>query len=701
MKEREIHLRDYLKTVYKRRYTVYTFFAIVFVLVLIGTFSSTPLYQASTKVLIEKVEPANLSMAYPYYMPYDPEFYETQYQLIKSTSVAQKVVMMLSLDKTYGSYFKNGKKLFPSDDPKTKIKVLADIISSGIVVSPVKNSKIVDLSFLSTNPDFAALVANSVAKAYIEEILDMRMSSSRYSIEWMSKKAEEEKVKLEQSEQALQEYMRANDIITLQDKVAITPEKLTEFNTQLIKAETKRKELEALYSKVSHINLKEAETIPAVASDTTIQLLRNQILSAEQNTEELSKKFGRKHPAMIKAEEELRGLQQKKDQEIRRVIASIKNEYELARSSETTLHKALSNTKAEALSLNEKFIQYGVLTREVETNRQLYDALVKKLKEQSVTEQVQTVNVWVVEKAEKPVSPIKPRKALDILLGIIVGLFGGIGLAFFFEYLDNTIKSAEDAETRIGLPVLGTIPLLESKDENIEETLLKGPQSVYSESYKTVRTAILLSSASQPPRNILITSMAPEEGKTVTSINLAITIARSGYSVLLIDSDLRKPRIHTVFGLNNLSGLSTYLAGATPDITAVFKNPMINLTIIPSGPVPPNPSELLGSDRMNELLKILNEKFDLIIWDSPPLMTVTDSLILSRVLDGTIIVTRAGKTTYDIVGRGLKLLQGDRESLVDSHILGLIINAFNVKNADQHYYQYYNYYPSKKEETKQ
>jgi polysaccharide biosynthesis transport protein len=701
MEEREIHLRDYLKIVYKRRYTVYTFFAIVFAIVLIGTLSSTPIYQASTKVLIEKVEPTNLSVAYPYYMPYDPEFYETQYQLIKSTSVAQKVVTMLSLDKTYESYFRNAKQLFPSDDSKAKMTVLADIISSGITVSPVKNSKIVNLSFLSTNPEFAALVANSVAKAYIEEILDMRMSSSRYSIEWMSKKAEEEKVKLEQSEQALQEYMRANDIITLQNKIAITPEKLTEFNTQLIKAETKRKELEALYSKVSNINLKDAETIPAVASDPTIQLLRNQILKAEQNTEEFSKKFGRKHPVMIKAEEELRGLQQKKDQEIKRVIASIRNEYELARSSEITLHKALSSSKAEALTLNEKFIQYGVLTREVETNRQLYDALIKKLKEQSVTEQVQTVNVWVVEKAEKPVSPVKPRKSINILLGIIVGLFGGIGLAFFFEYLDNTIKSAEDVETRLGLPVLGTIPLLESKDENIEETILKEPQSVYSESYKTVRTAVLLSSASHPPRNILITSMAPEEGKTVTSVNLAATIARSGYSVLLIDSDLRKPRIHKVFGLNNLSGLSTYLAGATPDITAVFKNPMINLTVIPSGPTPPNPSELLGSNRMNELLKILNEKFDLIIWDSPPLMTVTDSLILSRILDGTIIVTRAGKTTYDIVRRGLKLLQGNRESLIDARVLGLIINAFNVKNADQHYYQYYNYYPSNKEETKQ
>jgi capsular exopolysaccharide synthesis family protein len=231
--------------------------------------------------------------------------------------------------------------------------------------------------------------------------------------------------------------------------------------------------------------------------------------------------------------------------------------------------------------------------------------------------------------------------------------------------------------------------------------ILKEPQSVYSESYKTLRTAVLLSSGSEPPRNILVTSMAPEEGKTVTSVNLAATIARSGYSVLLIDSDLRKPRIHSLFGMNNLSGLSTYLAGATQDITTVFKNPMINLTVVPSGPTPPNPSELLGSNRMNELLNILNEKFDLIIWDSPPMMTVTDSLILNRVLDGTIIVTRSGKTTYDIVRRGLKLLQGNRESLADSRVLGLVINAFNVKNADQQYYQYYNYYPSQKEETKQ
>jgi capsular exopolysaccharide synthesis family protein len=485
----------------------------------------------------------------------------------------------------------------------------------------------------------------------------------------------------------------------LQDKVALTPEKLSELNTQLVRAETRRKELESLYSAVTKLpgSMRDAEMIPAIASDPTIQSLRNQILKAEQNTEELSKKFGKKHPAMIKAEEELKVLQQKRDQEIRRVIGSIKTEYELAKSNESSLQRMFSGTKAEALDLNEKFIQYGVLSREVDTNRQLYDALIKRMKEQSVTEEIQTVNVWVVEKAEKPASPVKPRKSLNILLGIIVGLFGGIGLAFFIEYLDNTIKSPEDVETRLGLPVLGVVPLLESKDENIEEIILKEPQSIYAESYKTIRTAILLSSATRPPQNIQVTSMGPDEGKTVTSVNLAITIARSGYSVLLVDSDLRKPRIHTIFRLNNLSGLSTYLAGATTDIETVFKQPLTNLTVIPSGPIPPNPSELLGSNRTNELISLLNERFDLIIWDSPPLMSVTDSLILSRILDGTIIVTKAGKTTYEIVDRGLKLMKGRRENDIETRILGIVISGLDLKKSDQDYYQ--NYYPSRKEDS--
>jgi len=696
IEEREIHLRDYLRTLYKRRLTVLTFFVIVFVVVLIGALSATPIFEAASKVLIEKVELYNMSMMNPYSTPYDPEFYDTQLQLIKSTAVAQKVVKTLNLDDTYETYFPESKGMFPKDKPKTDI--LAEIIRNGIIVTPIKNTKIVNISYMSPNPDFAVLVANSVAEAYIEEMLEMRMSFSRYSISWMTGKAEEEKRKLENSEKALQEYMRSHDILTLQDRIAMTPEKLTEFNSQMIKAETRRKELEALYSQIMRTGTKDAETIPAITSDPTVQSIRTQIMTAEQNIEDLSKRYGKKHPSMIKAEEELKILHQRKNQEINRIIASIKNEYELARANESSIRSAVSSTRSEAINLNEKYVQYGVLAREAETNKQLYDALMKGVKEQSVTGELQNVRIWVVEKAKKPGAPVKPKKLMNVLLGLVVGLLGGVGLAFFFEYLDNTIKSPEEIEAKLGLPVLGIVPVMESTEENIEEIIMKDPQNVISESYKTLRTAIMLSSANRPPKNILITSMGPEEGKTVTSVNLSLTIARSGYSVLLIDGDLRKPRVHTIFGLNNLSGLSTFLAGATNDIETVFKQPATNLTVIPSGPPPPNPSELLGSSRMNELMRILNDRFDVIIWDSPPLMTVTDSLILSKILDGTIIVTRAGKTTYEVVRRGIRTMKGRRAGDMESHVLGIVINALDIKKSD-YYYNYYNYYSSPGQES--
>jgi succinoglycan biosynthesis transport protein ExoP len=699
LEEREIHLRDYLRIIFKRRYTLLTFFIIVFIVVLIGTLSTKPVYRATTQVLIEKVEPYNLSMMFPYYMSYDPEFYETQYQIIKSTSVAKKVVTTLALERTYGTFFKDNKSVSSEGDNSSKIDMLADMISSGISVTPVKNSKIVNISFTSTNPEFASLIANSVAKAYMEELLEMKMSYTKNAIEWMTKKADEEKVKLEKSEKALQDYMRAQDIVTLQDKVALTPDKLTEFNTQLIKAETRRKELESLYSKVKNASLADAEAIPAVTSDPTIQSLRSEILKSEQKIEDLAKKYGAKHPAMVRAKEELIVLKDKRSQEIKRVIESIKNEYEIARTNESNLKGMLSSTKAEALDQNEKFVQYGVLTRDVETSRQLYDALIKRIKEQTATEEIQTVNVWIVERSETPTSPIKPKKSLNILLGLIVGLFGGVGLTFFFEYLDNTIKSPDEVEAKVGMSVLGTVPLLDVKDGRVETISLRDSQSVIAESYKTVRTALLLSSADKPPQNILVTSMGPEEGKTVTSVNLSITIAQSEYSVLLIDSDLRKPRIHSIFKIDNKKGLSSYLAGATTTINIV-KGPVPNLSIITSGPLPPNPSELLGSNRMNDLIKILNERFNVIIWDSPPIMTVTDSLILSKILDGTIIVTRAGKTTYEMVRRGLKMLKGRRADDMTSHVLGIVINALDLRKSDYYYYKHYNYYSAYKKETR-
>lgn len=697
MIEEEIHLRDYFDVLIKRRYTVFTVFITVFVAVLIFTLSSTAIYTATTRVLIEKSEPQTMYNN-PYFQ-YDPDFYETHYQLIKSSAVAKRVVNLLSLETSryraafekknrvmgYGTGKDAGNNTVEAQEAKTDM--LVRMISSGISVTPIVKTKLVNINYASPDPELASMIANTVAKAYIEEILEMKMSSARRTIEWMSRKAVEEQAKLKNSEQALQQYMRANEFVTLENKVAIVPEKLSDVNSQLMQAETKRKEIEAIYEKVKKIsaNKEDVETIPSIAADQSLQFLNAQILKAEQNIDELSKKYGEKHPVMIKVTGEFEILKSKRQKGIARIIESIKNQYELARANEDNIRKLFSSVKGEAISVNEKFVQYSVLKRESDTNQQLYDILMKKIKEQSITEELQTVNVWIIEEARTPQSPSKPNKMRNILIGIITGLLGGIGLAFFSDYLDNTVSNPDVAEKKLGYPVLGVIPFYEDVDRDAENGILKGQQSALSESYKAVRTSILLSAAEHPPKTLLITSMVPEEGKTFTSVNLALVLAQAGYSVLLLDADMRKPRLHKIFSLENTKGLSTYLAGVSDlRIHENCTDAVSNLSIITSGPIPPNPSELLVAGKLSDMLQRLSEKFDFIVCDSPPILTVTDGLILSKAVNSTIIVSWAGKTTYDFLRRGFRSLND-----IQAQVTGMVINALELKKSS--YYQYKSY----------
>ncbi|GAB4489870.1 MAG: exopolysaccharide regulatory tyrosine autokinase VpsO [Thermodesulfovibrionales bacterium] len=725
--EKEIHLREYLTVVLKRRHVAITFFAIVFVLTLIITFSATPLYLASTKVLIEKSEPANLSLN-PYYSAYDPEFSETQYQLIRSFAVAHRVVKTLGLDRPGASssddsgdnimtgtlrWMRNlvstilhvgGLKPSPAapepaaqESPETTLRAYqqARMISSAITVTPVKNSKIVNISYLDKDPRTAAQIVNAVAKAYIDELLDIRIGSSRYAMKWLTEKADEERARMEKTEKALQEYMRDKDIATLENKLTMVPERVAEIASKLAQAETKRKELETLHTAVKGFasNPEGADAIPAIAADPTLQSLQSQILKAEQAVSELSKKYGPRHPSMVTANEDLAVLKEKKKEQIRRVVASIKNEYDIATANEVNLRKLAGLAKAQTLSISEKFIQYGVLKREAETSRELFDAIVKRIKEQGITQDIQTVNVWVIEKAEVPSSPKVPNRPRNIMLGLILGLLGGVGVAFFVEYLDNTIKSPEEIEQRFNIPVLGLIEHLDSAKGPAEGIVMQEPRSAIAENYRIIRTNILLSTADRPPKHILVTSTTPEEGKTTTAVNLACILAQSAQRVLLIDADLRRPRIRQIFAIAENSGLSTYLAGAS---SLKFFSPadVPNLQVMPSGPIPPNPSELIESRRMQDLLAELEEKFDFIVWDSPPLFTVSESLTLGKLLSGTVIVTRAGKTTYDELKRGLKALAD-----INIRILGVVINRLDLTDSGRYYHRYYGaYYGSPAEE---
>jgi len=382
-----------------------------------------------------------------------------------------------------------------------------------------------------------------------------------------------------------------------------------------------------------------------------------------------------------------KGLKDKKDIAIKKAVQTIQNQYQLAMSNEKNLRNLLNETKFEATNLNDKYIQLKILKREVETNRYLYDALVKKMKEKGLTEENQTVNVWVIDKATLPESPASPKKKRNLLLAVVLGLFGGVGLTFFLEYLDNTVKTPEDIEDRYAVSVIGTIGLFKDKKETIVESILKKSKSPLSENFKSLRTSVFLSSADRPPKTILVTSTSPGEGKSSVSACLAMAVAESGKKTLLIDADMRRPVQHNNFNIKNVSGLSSFLAGMTSkDI--INKNIIENLDIITSGPIPPNPSELLSSERTVKMVKKLSEAYDMIIIDSPPFISVSDALILSQTVEGTIIVALAGSTTYEMLNKGLKLFNENSGT-----ITGVVINKFDAKKSG-YYYGYGDYYSS-------
>lgn len=708
--QEEIHLRDYWKVILKRRSSVLTFFSVIVIVVTIGTLTTTPVYRATTRVLIDREYKNLAEIKEIYYDPYSEDYYQTQYELIKSTATAIRVVKNLNLEQNpdfntalkkteiglFRSFLAGIRNIFSSGSKTEKNEimdnatVLARKIQGGLKVEPVKNSRIVNISYEYPEPRLAAAIADGIANAYVEQVLDIKMGTARQAVEWMTRKIEEQKKKLEESQQALQAYMKDKDIVELENKEAVTPLKLQNLSYQLIQAEAKRREAEALYNQVKGLgnNTSEALTVPAIAGDPVIQALRTEEIKLEKDIIEMSKKFGEKHPQMVRLKEDLRAVREKITSEVKRAIQAIKNDYELAKAKETSLRHQFAQGKGEALALSEKAIQYGVLKREVESNQQMYEALLKRVKETSIIEEVKPFNISIIDRAEIPKSPVKPRKLLNILLSIIVGIFGGVGIAFFLEYLDNTFKTPDDVEEKLSVPLLGVIPFVkvsELQDKKVELLTHLEQKSNLSEAYRSLRTSILLSSV-EPIKSIVITSPLESEGKTTTAVNLAISLAQLDKMVLLVDADLRKPKLHAVFGLDNATGLSNFLTRQV--IKEIIRESGIpNLSVITSGPIPPNSSELLSSKRMREFIDLVKEKFDIVIFDAAPLITVTDASILSTLVDGTVMVVRSGKTTFDVAKRGVKLLKD-----INSRILGSVLNGLDTTREGYEYlYPYYSY----------
>ena len=736
--EEKIDIRDYLRVIMKRRWTVITFFAILVITVAIHTFTATPMYEATTRLIIDKENPNVVSIQEV--MAIDAsgtDYYQTQYKIIESRTVAREVIRRLHLEESEEFFprekddlISNLKRsiketaMFWKDSVVSLLRTEREAItpeeSEGfepdsplvskfidrIDVNPIRNSRLVDVGFQAKDPVLAAKIVNALAKAYIDQNLETKLRAVQDAVRWLHNRIEEERKRVGKAEHALLRYKEKHSIVTdfSSDIEKITAQKLAEMNTQLVEVESKRVEAETRYKQAMALvgTPDMLDSIPEVLNNELIRDIKSMEVELYKRMSELSKKYGQRHPRMVAIASELNTLQKRRTQEVNRVINSLRNEYKVALAKENSLKAALAKQKKESLELNKKAIEYGVLRREAESARQMYELLIKRFKETSLTEDMRTGNIRIVDRAEAPKQPVKPKKGLNILLAVIVGLVAGVGLAFFFDYLDNTIKIPEDVKQHLKIPYLGPTPLFSTErrgnpedDTNPELVTLHSSKSTASESYRGIRTSILFSSAESAPQVILITSAGPREGKTITTANLAVTMAQASSKVIVLDCDMRRPEMHKIFGVAKDRGISNLLVGTSDAGEAIFHTRVPNLDVIPCGPIPPNPSEMLGSARMTTLLNDLRKRYAHILIDSPPSTAVTDAAVLSKCADGVVLVIRAGDTAREIVKNGIDQLGG-----VGAHILGAVLNGVDMGRNSYYYYQYYSYYYGEDGESK-
>jgi succinoglycan biosynthesis transport protein ExoP len=722
--EKEVNLRDYWKVIRKRQWIIIAFFLIVVITTAIGTFTMKPIYRGTTTIQINKENPqvVNFQEIFAVNMV-DMDYYQTQYKILESRSIAKRAIHSLKLSEhpeflpkpetpfqkwksnilnpIYGLFTSSNPNKDPTENEKETS--LINQFLGRLNIEPIRNSRLAKIHFDSNYPELSSQVANTLAAAYIQQNLETRFIATQQAKEWLTGQLEDLKAKVERADEALQAFGSKHDIISLEEKENVTILRLTELNTALTKAESERMAKEALYKQTKDGNF---DSIPSILENRLIMDLKQAHVQLEAQYMKLSETFKPEYPEMVRLKSQMQTIEKRIDAEINKIITGIKNDYESNLRRESLLRDAFEKQKAKAQEMKEKAIQYNILKREADTNRELYKGLLQRMKEAGVSAGIMASNIQVVDQAEFPTKPYKPNKQLNLLLAAVVGLFLGIGLAFFFEYLDNTVKTPEDVEQLIQLPSFGMVPeisyerrrRLESGTSYPVELITFGhPKSMLSEAYRNIRTSILLSFSEKPPKKIAISSPNPIEGKTTTVINTAIALSQTGAKVLIIDTDMRKPRIHKIFNEENGVGLSNFLSGHGELESIIKKTEIPNLYYIPSGPIPPNPSELIGSKLFKSMMESLGERFDHLVLDSPPVLGFADSIILSTAVDGVILVVLGGKTPRETLQRAKEILHQ-----VNAKILGVVINRVDIQRSDYGYYYYrYHYYYGKEEKKKE
>lgn len=747
-KKREVDLLDYWRVIVKRRWIVIIFAGTLIFFTGIFSFLSTPKYESTSTLLIEEGTSKVLSMeeAFGYQSPVfrDMTFFNTQLELLKSKSLAERVVKKLNLlsrpefdpdreqSKSLIASIKNIVTLkWISSDKKSNAEKsgslyrydpysdVAEVIRNGLRVNPIRETKLVKVTYTSSYPLLSAEITNALAEEFINFSIEKRYERTQQASDFLNTQIATLQEDLAEKTQEIQRYVKDKDLFSLSslsDTESAVISTLADYNEAYTQARIDRIKAEAAYRELKNID--DVDSIPQSISNPVIQNLKEEYSRIKNEYEEKSKKFKPSYPEMV----QLKARMDSMKGELKNVVGAAEEDYRAALRKESYLKNLLDRQKVDVVQMSSDAILYNSLRIEVENKRKQLDSLVEKRDETRISERLSGLkasNISIIDKGEVPENPFSPKKRQNLIFAFFFGIFGGVGLCFIFEYLDNKVKSPEEVERLTGLPSLGVIPYLavnekrgkksdfyhavygysygEEYPEGEDAPEINGielvnyffPKFTIAEDYRTIRTSILLSHAENPPKTISFSSSLPMEGKTSTVANMAVSFSQLGDKVLLIDSDLRKPKLHQIFKARNVGGLSSYLTGKVPFKEAIQKTSVENVWLLPSGPIPPNPTEILNSKKMKEMREEVKTGFDFILFDTPPILAVSDGLIVSSLAEGLVLVINGDKLTRKAF---LNAVEELRRAKVN--ILGVIFNGIKIRRGNYFYMDYYHYYRS-------
>ncbi len=711
----ESALREYLRVLLKRKWIIIACVVGIFAVVAIASLRQTPVFDAVGRIAVNKADSNLITFkdSVPVMDYYDPTDLDTEARILQSDLLALQVIRQLNLDKRseYGGQTTPQPNLVadPLQNDSKRTTALLGGFKGNLKVSLIPNTRIIEIHYRSTDPTLAANVVNALAATYVEQNFKTKFESTMQASDWLSKQLVDLQMKVETSQEKLVRYQKEHEIFGIDEKQNIITQKLDELNKELTSAESDRMQKEAIY-RMTQTGDPDA-VASAVASDPVVthadtgsspllDKLYKQQADLKIQVAELSTQFGPSYPKVAQLNNQNKEIDRQIQVETRKAVDHLRGQYQTALQREAMLREALQKQKQEANRLNENAIDYTLLKRDVDSNRQLYEGLLEKLKQAGVTAGLRSNNFRIVDAARSPNGPVEPNIPRNLLFALVLGITSGVGLAFLLEGMDNTVRTTEQAQMISALPSLGMIPLgsksrnngngtnrlaLTSSKEVVELVTQMRPQSQMAESYRALRTSLLLSSLGAPPKVIMVTSARPQEGKTTTAINSAIVLAQKGVRVLLVDADLRRPSVHKTLGMGPRSGLSNVLTGNATLEQAIAPSPILpNLFVLAAGSPPPNPAELLASSNMKDVLNELREQFDHVVIDTPPTLSVTDAVVLSPRVDAIILVIRSGQTTKQALRRARDILMQ-----VNAHVTGVLLNAVDLTSPD--YYYYYEY----------